>query len=281
MSSSKPKTPSMSQNKRLILWTVLGFGLVASIGLLLRSMGDDPGPVAFPTNATLRLIDHDGKLVGNAEPLLMVPIDRKDAPLQTRWDPRSATVELPVLPLQTKLLVAAPGYRLTRVGDLGTSRDVKLERGIPVRLKLIGGAPAMNPPLVGLLRVRPTAATMQIKDEATQSLTLDLSSLMAVQTPSRDDAIELPRGTYGFAVSEEDASIGIRLPEPGRYLVRWGILDERPGTWFTLPDARDVEIEVKDLVTPQTFEIRVTRDLWNRTREGLRKIVDEMRDAGS
>jgi hypothetical protein len=263
------------KSKRFRLWTLLAVMLVGSLLLLLNARAKR-APQLAPETVTFRILDPQGRPVRDAE-VLVRRAKGESAPAGSYWDGTAGVLRLPKMPADATLLIAARGYRIMNANRLDKPRDLVLHPGIPIRLRMKGDAPALEPPLVGILRVRPTAETMAFKETGSEALHLDLSELMVVMHESRPEALELPREKWGFAASEEDAAMGLRVPFPGTYIVRWGILDERPGTWFAPEDGPEIVITVADQATPQVFDVEVPRTLWNRTLVGLREWIAQVK----
>jgi hypothetical protein len=98
---------------------------------------------------------------------------------------------------------------------------------------------------------------------------------MALVSPPLPDEPDLPRKTFGFAVADTVASRGVLLPVPGRYIVRWGLFDERAELWYSLEAEAEAFIGVEDDARAQTFDIPVSRNALDRTRIGLAEKVAE------
>ena len=262
------------KSKRFRLWTLLVVLLVGSLLLLLNARAKKT-PKLAPETVSFRILDPEGRPVRDAE-ILVRRAKGQSAPAGSYWDGTSGVLRLPKMPSDASLLIAARGYRIMTANRLDMPRDLVLHPGIPIRLRMTGDAPPLDPPLVGIFRVRPTEETMAFRKKDSEALHLNLSELMVVMHQSRKEALELPREQWGFAASEEDAALGLRVPYPGSYVVRWGILDERPGTWFAPEDGPEITITVADLTTPQVFDVEVSRPLWNRTLVGLREWIAQV-----
>ncbi len=262
------------KSKRLRLWTLLAVMLAGSLLLLVNSRAKR-APELAPETVTFRILDPEGRPVRHAE-VLVRREKGKAAPAGSYWDGTAGLLRLPKMPADASLLIAARGYRIMNANRLDKPRDLVLHPGIPIRLRVKGDAPAVEPPLVGIFRVRPTEETMAFRETGSEALFLDLSELMVVMHESRPEALGLPRKKWGFAASEEDAALGLRVPYPGTYIVRWGILDERPGTWFAPEDGPEILITVADQTTPQVFDVEIPRTLWNRTLVGLREWIAQV-----
>jgi hypothetical protein len=260
--------------QRLKLWGILLVVLGGAVALLVGAIGrDDPTPPT-PRGLRIQVLDEAGVPVGAA----VAFVRRKDGALASGagFDPGTGTLSLPAEDRGARVLLGAPGHRIARLESAETSRSVILERGLVVRLRMTGDAPPLDPPLVGLFRVRPTDETASL-GEGEGTRPIDLAELMQRVYRTRDAEMELPTERFGFAVSEDDAASGFRVPVPGAYRIVWGMLDEGPGTWFRLEDGPELTIDVRDTAEPQVFDVEISRPVWNRTREGLAERVEQLR----
>ena len=264
--------------QRVRLWGLLSLTLVGAIAILLTAIGPKGTPKTAPVAVRLQVLDEAGVPLPNA----VAFVRRKDGAPATdaKWDPDSATLGLSAADRGARCVFGAPGCRVARIESARENRKVVLERGYIVRLRITGDAPPLDAPLVGLLRVRPSDETASL-GEGEGTRPLDLSELMQKLYRNRDDEMNLPTEKFGFAISENDAAAGFLVPTPGTYEIVWGMLDERPGTWFRLDDGPQVTIEVKDTSEPQNFDIEVSRPVWNRTRQGLKQRIQDLAADGS
>lgn len=271
---------ALLSSKRVRIWGGLILLLGASVAFLLVAIdrkGETPPPeppLEFP------VYDEAGVPVRTAE----VFIKRREGDVTSisgRYDRRTATLRLAPDDRGATILVIARGYRIRRLDDVQEGTPIVLKEGLRVRLQVEGDAPPVNPPLVGLFRVRPTEDTAKLaRLDDNARIPIELPDLMSVLFKNRPDAAQLPVEKFGFAVSEDDAASGIMLPVAGTYEVRWGMLDEGPRVWYTLDDAPKVLIDVPEDGEGKVFDIPITRSHWARTRAGLQQRIRELKGGG-
>lgn len=266
-------------SKRFQIWATLGLLLAGSIAFLLFAIADKtqaPKPI---DEMHFQVLDEAGVPIEHAETF----VRRKQGEVTTegtRWKRSTATLTLEGTDRGATILVVARGYRIRRLENVQAGKPIVLREGLRVRLRVSGDAPPVNPPLVGLFRVRPTPETARLLhlDEHAR-IDIDLADLMSVLFQNRPEARKLPVEKFGFAVSEADAASGVMLPTAGTYEVRWGLFDEGPGTWYTLEDGPKLVIDVPEEGEGMIFDVPITRSTWARTREGLRQRIEELRAA--
>ncbi len=266
----------LMKSKRFRIWAGLTVLLVGSVLFLLAGM--DRTDTTAPPQPPMRfpVYDEAGVPIRHAEMF----IKRREgdvSAVESQWDPKSATLRLNHADRGATILVVARGYRIRRLDDAQQGAPIILKEGLRVRLQVKGSAPPVNPPLVGLFRVRPTEATARLaRLDDNARIPIELPDLMTVLFRNRPDAEQLPVEKFGFAVSEDDAASGIMLPLAGTYEVRWGMLDEEKRVWYTLDDAPNVLIDVPEDGEGAVFDIAIDRSTWARTRAGLQQRIREL-----
>lgn len=268
---------ALLNSKRVRIWALLALLLIASLVFLFAAMGRKQTAPPAPEAMSFPIYDEAGVPVRHAETF----IKRREGDLTritSRWDRNTATLRLTGEDRGATILVVARGYRIRRLVDVQKGEPIVLKIGLRVRLQVKGSAPPMNPPLVGLFRVRPTEETAKLaRLDDNARIPIELPDLMSVLYRNRPDAPQLPVEKFGFAVSEDDAASGIMLPLAGTYEVRWGMLDEGPRVWYTLDDAPQVLIDVPEDGEGKVFDIPIDRSTWARTRAGLQQRIQELK----
>lgn len=246
-------------------------GLLLGVVLLLGGCGADEAPAEGPV-FHLYVRDAAGGPVSGAELFVEQPADRPGPPLG-RWRASTATLTLPATEEGHTVYVQCRGFRSQRVEGLKAETTLVLRRGLVARLRVDGDTLPSDDPLHLVFRIRPAPSEeAAVPAEELQKLV----DLMELVKPPLPDEPNLPRKTFGFAVADTVAIRGVLLPVPGRYLVRWGLFDERAEVWYSLGEETDAYILVEDDARAQTFDIPVQRNAIDRTRIGLVERIEEI-----
>lgn len=257
-------------------WTVPVVVLVLAAGFALGVLSWTGGGDAAGSRSggvVLRVVDEDGRRIPQAEVFVLA---RPDAPPSSAgtWSVKEASLTLPPGVRPEAVAVQARGFRSDVIENLVEDRTIVLRRGIRVRLVVAGTAVVVEDPWRIVFQVNPAPLDEGALSPDQREKLVDLIDTVI---PPSDEALMLPAGTFGFAVGASVAADGIRMPIPGRYTVRWGLLDTSIGAWFSLSKGARVCIVVADETRVQVFEIPVRSEEWARTRKGLEEHIRRMR----
>ncbi len=271
-------------SRRARVWGTLLVALGLSIGLLLwanasrgtRAVHPAAGPVALSSARrpiVVTVVDEAGAVVPGAEAFVRSEPGAADAP-GTTWSPEDGRLELPWSGAPRSVVVQAPGFRMLRADDVRGDRRLVLRPGYVVRLHVTGDADRPAPPLHVVLQVRAAPSPPEGTDGGARAPTeadrlAAVVRLMEPVAPPTEGIPPLPREGFGMALDERRAGAGVRVPVAGRYVVRWGLLDQRRGRWYSLPDGASTEIDVADQDAPQDFDVPVTSEAIAATKKGL------------
>ena len=281
-----------SKNRRVLLWGVLGVALAAATGLLAVAVGrGGEGPSRY----YIRILNERGQPVPTAECRV-----HRSATFN-EWDRKSSVLLLSGGQTHS-VIVRAQGYRITRVRGIDRDRNIVLKRGLPVVFRARGDATLPAGERVVLLRIQPVFQQDPEEDAGIRTEFDDIVKLLDVRTPKAEKHLHLPHEGWGFPVTLDVAAKGVLFPDPGKYVVHWGILDKKAGTWFSLGEAAVVHgsnmdekaetesslvedgylpFEVVESREPQVVTLEINKDAMQGTRRGLRRRIEliERREA--
>ena len=247
--------------RRLLLWGGLGVLLVGSVAFLVVGLvrrGAAPPPPASPSVDThrpivVRVVDASGAPARGARAFVAAaPGALPEA--AGRWDPETATLTLPWTGRPHAVAVQARGHRLLEVADVRGDRTLSLEPGIVARFFVEPETPRPEPPRGVYLQVNPVPPPDREVSPEERDSVVDLMDLLV---PRAEGGPDFPRAGFGFLVSEAEGRAGLLLPMPGRYRVRWGLLDAKAGSWYALRDGAESSFDVVAATEPQTFSLSI------------------------
>lgn len=255
---------------RLKVWGGLGVGLAVAVGLLVwaTGQGDDEAPAGSPR--FVRVVDIQGQPVHHARVLVLTEVGAPQGSSGS-WSSDTATLTLPPGLGAVAVTVAARGYRSTRLESLaGEDTTLTLKRGVLVRMRAGGAGTDVPPPFELVFHVAPASTVEGGLDAEQRGSAIEL---MDTWSPLPEGVETLSRGPLGLALRASEAADGILVPYPGRYEVRWGLLDPATRTWFALDDVKATAVGVEDDERAQVFELAIARGELERTRKGLEEML--------
>jgi len=232
-------------------------------------------PVSGP--ATVRIRDAEGKVIPGAQAFVA---QAPDAPIEEAgtWDAESGTLSLPALPADAtgaaagrRVIVQARGYRTLVLDDVRGEIEGVLRPGIALRLVVAGQPVLPGLPYRLYFQLRPDPESWEGMSDDQRQVLVDL---MEATTPPPEDVLPSTRMGFGFEVSREQAEAGVLLPIPGRYTVRWGLLDTAHAMWYSRLKGTTQTVEVPDQDEPVVVEIEVTTE----QAEATKRELDEIRE---
>ena len=189
--------------------------------------------------ATLLLLPGCGKPERQLDPIRVQIVDEKGEPatwarlllrvagkeVVSKWDAERALLILPRESAPHGVMVSAEGHRRLVVDGIEDDRTITLPKGLIVKIQVRGERagpgtprhPATHTPLGGQGPRR--GCRCQSPDHR------DLRPDVSRPGPGRGSLPVLPTAHWGYGVSPTDAGNGIYMPEPGSYVVHWGLLD--------------------------------------------------------
>ena len=262
----------MTKEARVKLWMFLGTAFVLAVAALLgvmatRDDAPEPTPQAPEGVVRLKIVDQGGDPVPQASLFVQMP---EDAPRDklARWISEEAVLEVPASITPVDIAVQARGFRSEVVTNLAEDRTFVLRMGYMIKLKRAAGTAKAPKPYRLVFQLNP------VREDGT-SLPEDqyeaFLQLIDTRTQAPDPDLTLPRSGFGFAIWDSVAADGILLPFPGRYAVRWGLLDptRRPSIWFSLGEAATAMIRVSADDRTQVFEVPLPQEAMDRTQVQL------------
>ncbi len=274
------ESPNDLSRRRVLIWGSLLLLLVLAIVLLAMAMSGRDKPAAEPAPEPtevrrpirIQVVDTEGKAIPYARVFVSKDVEAPDAEAGT-WDAEAATLELPFTGEGRTLMVQARGFKTQRVSDVIGDRQVTLEPGYLARFVIVGDASLPAPPIALYVRLNPLPADGV--DVTTEQANTILDLMEAVEEVP-GSVPEPPRAGFGLLLSAERAAAGVRLPIPGRYVAKWGLMDEKVGTWYGLYEH---PVVVDDRAGVARLEIPITDEGISRTLEHLREQIQRMRSA--
>ncbi|MDA1194060.1 MAG: hypothetical protein O2894_02650 [Planctomycetota bacterium] len=269
----------------LIRGTLVAGVLLAALGLwaAVRAspLGREAAQPALLADTTryVRIRGAAGEPVPGAEAFVM---QREGGPAQDiAWHPDVGVLVLPEGGGTFRVRVTAPGHKVLDFPAVNGGQSITLVPGLAARVPL-RGVPSDGLPEHArfLLRVTPRGVSIPGLSDA------EIVELMGNLGAEGSGPEHVPRGEFGYAVSRAQALAGLLLPAPGRYHVRWGLIDVRAGTWFSLGERSGREFDVRDTAAgantePQSFPLDVTLDDLQATLDGLAHGVEAAKDLKS
>lgn len=226
----------------------------------------------------VKVVDGQGNPAPWAKPLLK----RTRGNVAAQWDPEKAVLLLPRESAPHGIRVSAVGHRISRFDDIRDDVTVTVRRGLVVEIETENAAVGPRPPRVLVLRVRPAVEGDPAKDAETSARISAIAEHMyPVKPEPRGDLPHLPTRHWGFGLIPSEARNGFYVPNPGTYVVHWGLLDTKTRLWFTLEQTAGSTIEVVEREEPQRFKIHITEDAMLDTEAGLQRRIDGLRGGAS
>ncbi|MFV1958711.1 MAG: carboxypeptidase-like regulatory domain-containing protein [Planctomycetota bacterium] len=227
--------------------------------------GPGAGAQVSPTTIHVRVVDASGRPVGQARVL----VDGAGAQGQAgTWSSERAEWTLPFDGEARAVTIQARGFRSVRVEGVRADRKIVLQPGLLVRVAVEGEPELPAAPLGLFFQVRPAAPEGGTLTPAEADALLDL--LDSAGTPP-SGLPPFPRSGFGYLVSQSQTERGLLVPRPGRYRIRWGLLDTQRGTWYSLKEGTETVFDVRDTGEEQTVRVPVTTEAVERTRVELEK----------
>lgn len=280
------ESPDDLRSRRVLIWGGLLVLLVAAVILLVVAMSKDKAPTPTPTPPP---DESPGEL---RRPVVVQVVDARDEPIQHArvfvfqdvdapsgeagtWNPDTASLSLPFTGEPRTLVAQARGYRTQQIEDVVGDRTIRLEPGYLARVVITGDAALPAPPIAIYVRLNPEPHEGGILSREESDTILDL---MGVVQPAEGAVPEAPRAGFGLLLPAARAAAGVRMPLAGRYVVKWGFMDEKAGTWYGLSEHI---IEVKEDSPSTRFEIPLTDEAVAATLAKLREEIAKMNAARS
>jgi hypothetical protein len=248
---------------RLWIWGALAAATLLAVVLLIvaknaqdrrRGSGTEAAAPAGPV--TLRVRDGDGDVVEGAQAYVS---GSSDAPLAPAggWDAEAGVLTLEGGTPARRVVLQARGYRTVVLEDVAADRDLVLEPGLVLRLRVVGDPVLPGPPYRLYFQVKPDAESWTGMSESQRQVLVDL---MEATTAPPEGMPETTRRGFGFEVSRTQAEAGLRVPLPGRYAIRWGLFDTDRGMWYSRRAGTTTVVDVPADGRPITADIEMTTE---------------------
>ena len=255
--------------------SVLQFAVLALVLGGLAACSDDTGEEAPLFEVTI--LDPTGKPATEALATVRRGSLREDAPPPT-WDAATATLRLPRVGAPHTFRVAMKGIRTTLVSDVSGPRIVTLARGFPVEVRVKSEAPPPQDPRCILIRVRPDVGLNPETDPKAAARITEVCQWMYPRHGPEDGSLPLlPTRFFGFGLAEVDAANGFRVPEPGAYVVQWGLMDRAEGTVQMSAAAPQRFVVLESQTENLRIDVAITAAEMQQARRQLRARIEAFR----
>jgi len=287
-------SPTASRQRFWIRATLVAAMLLAAIGLVAmvaaKAGGGASGPASLARTSTsrtprsggslrVRVVDAEGHVVRGAR--VFVDTSGGAQPAQARWSPAHGVLMLPRRAHPHDLRVLARGFRVQDVAGVDGDRTIVLKRGYRLRVHVRDAPTDGLPSHVGImLRVRPLDAPPE-GDRPATGMRLDTATLIDLMDDAGRSGVRRTtrQDEFGYPLSLTQAARGILLPRAGRYHVRWGLLDLRGDTWFSVGPRCGRDIVVAEGEDPTNAHLTILAEDVQATLEGLPAKVAQAKAA--